>query len=207
MVRGRPYGSYVWGWSTPSSPAGFPALSLAHQFLRHLLMNKHLTLPLCSVLLLAACTPSDQEQPAPAVQTPAVVATTGETEAHQHEAEAPLPAPPSSPWATDAPLRQGMDGIAKAIAAAETLKAAGTFGAADATLLDDSIQKQFQYMAANCKLEPQADAALHGLVAQLLKASSALKADPAGHANFETLRHVLMEYPHYFNHQGWQPQG
>src|SRR3546814_11665123 len=48
-----------------------------------------------------------------------------------------------------------------------------------ATALASEIEQSVNYLFANCRLEPAADAALHGLLAQLLQGAAALRRDPA----------------------------
>lgn len=162
-------------------------------------------------------------QPEPAADKPATSAPAAETahagdahaqaattadDAHAAHAEAmPLPAPPAQPWATDAPLREGMDGIASAVARAQAARQAGTFDAEQAKSLAGTVDERFKFMLANCKLEPEADVALHALLAQFVAGSRALAADPAAIAPMSHLQELLALYPRYFDHAGWQTRG
>lgn len=97
-----------------------------------------------------------------------------------------------------------MDAVAGAVAAAESAKRERRFTRMEAQSLATAIQAQFEFMVQNCKLEPEADGALHAIVAQLLQASSALVNDPQSTSSFETLHGVLVMYPRYFDHPGWR---
>lgn len=127
-------------------------------------------------------------------------------EAHDAHAGGPLPALPAQPYATDEPLRAGMDGVARAVAEAATAQAGGTFDASAAEKLAARVDERFQYMVANCKLAPEADVALHALLAQLMAAARAAQEDPASPEAVAHMQQLLaVEYPRYFDHAGWNP--
>lgn len=95
-------------------------------------------------------------------------------------------------WATDGSLRTGMQRIHDALQQASPE-------------LAQTTREQVAYLIDNCKLQPQADAALHGVIAQLLAGADALEKNPAGTKGTEIIRHALQQYPEYFDHPGWQP--
>lgn len=119
---------------------------------------------------------------------------------HQHHAPAAAAAQvvPAQRWTTDAPLRQGMGQIRIAV---DTLQhyEHGHMGPEHAVALAADIQGQVAYLVANCKLEPQADAALHGIIAELSTAAQALKADPANLAAIAPMRAALADYARSFD--------
>ena len=104
------------------------------------------------------------------------------------------------PWATDAPLVQGMERIRDAVNEAAALPA---LDADSAAALARSVRGQVDFLIANCRLEPDADATLHVFIAQLLGAAAALEKDPASAEGLPQLQETLREYPHYFAHPGW----
>lgn len=108
-------------------------------------------------------------------------------------------------WSTDTALRSGMNGIREAVVS--TLHGAGEqpMTAQQATTLASTIQSQINYMIANCKLPPQADAVLHVLLGQLLEGAAALKQNPADAAAVHTIIEALKNYPVYFDHPDWKP--
>lgn len=107
-------------------------------------------------------------------------------------------------WATTPPLRQGMNGIRKAVAeAVPTPPRALT--AVEAKRLADAIRLQVDYLVANCVLAPEADAALHVLLGQMLEGAQALRRNPADEAALHGILAALNDYPAYFDHPGWQP--
>lgn len=115
--------------------------------------------------------------------------------------------PPPQPeagqrWATDAPLRKGMAEIRAAVGALQHYEH-GHIGPEQATTLATRVEGQVAYLVANCRLEPQADAALHAIIAKLLQGAAALKADPKDLAAVATLRQALQDYPRQFDDPGW----
>ena len=109
---------------------------------------------------------------------------------------------PGKHWATDAPLRKGMAEIRTAVDALRHYEH-GHLAPAQAATLATTVQTQVDYLVANCKLEPQADAALHAIIAKLLQGTAALKADPTNPGAIATLRQALQDYPRQFDDPGW----
>jgi hypothetical protein len=60
-------------------------------------------------------------------------------------------------------------------------------------------------MIANCKLEPEADAALHGLLGQIAQGANRIKANVLAKDGLPQIVDALVRYPDYFEHAGWQP--
>lgn len=135
-------------------------------------------------------------QPAPAAATPA-------DHAHEHAQHAPdAAAAPAQRWATDAPLRKGMADIRGAVQALGHYEM-GHMGPEQALQQVATIEQSIGYLIANCKLDPQADAALHGIIGQLGQGIAALKANPQDLAAIATLRSALQEYPRLFADPDW----
>ena len=140
-----------------------------------------------------------------AMLAPAALPVTAQDHAGHH-APAPAATPakpaPGKRWATDAPLRKGMAEIRAAVDALRHYEH-GHLGPKDAATLATTVESQVAYLVANCKLEPQADAALHGIIARLLQGAAALKANPKDTAALATLRQALQDYPRQFDDPGW----
>lgn len=125
-------------------------------------------------------------------------------DAHQHDdMHSMLRLDDGQPWATDAPLVEGMERIRAAVAEAAAQSA---LDAAAAAALARTVRDQVDFLIANCQLEPDADATLHVFIAQLLGAAAALEADPASPEGLPQLQETLREYPRYFAHPGWLPE-
>lgn len=119
-------------------------------------------------------------------------------DAHTPPAVAPAPAGSTTRFATDDALRTGMAGIRGAVAVLAHHEA-GHLGAQQVREQAGAIEKQVDYLIANCKLEPQADATLHGIISHLLGATRALHDDPADPTPVAALRAALTEYSERFD--------
>lgn len=95
--------------------------------------------------------------------------------------------------ATDAPLRAGM------LKLRDLIQAPRPGDAAAAKTLADGIDAEVQQLFAQCKLEPEADAALHGVLALLLEGAAGLRADAADDAAWDKLQQALKLYPQRFD--------
>ena len=119
---------------------------------------------------------------------------------HEHHAPAVAASQqtPAQQYATDAPLRKGMAQIRTAVDALGHYER-GHMGAEQAVTSATTIQEQIAYLVANCKLEPEADAALHGIIAKLGAGAQALKTNPANLAAIPPMREALADYRRTFN--------
>jgi len=108
-------------------------------------------------------------------------------------------------WATDAPLRAAMTRVRAAVESNAPAYHDGTLQPAAAQALAASIEEDVAYMIANCKLEPEPDAALHVLIGRMINAATALKADPMSATGLPQLVSVLAEYGSTFDHPDWTP--
>ena len=127
---------------------------------------------------------------------------------HGHQAgEAKLVLNQGKKWQTDEPLRQGMSAIRGAVA--KDVKAIHA---------NKATPKQYQALAAkvnaevagvvqNCKLEPEADAQLHIVIAELLAGAEAMEGKEMGvsrRAGAERVAKALNAYGAHFEHAGWK---
>lgn len=111
---------------------------------------------------------------------------------HAHAAHAPAAAD-GVLHATDASLRAGMLKLRDLLAAPRPADAAA------AKILADGIDGEVQQLFVQCKLEPEADAALHGVLALLLEGAAGLRADAADDAAWDQLQQALKLYPQRFD--------
>lgn len=138
--------------------------------------------------------------------SPAQAATAHAQEAsapaeHQHEAHAATATSAPAPgerWATDAPLREGMGRIRISVDSLNH-SATGHVTAAQAKNVAAGIEKDVNFLIANCKLQPEADAALHLIIAKLLQGAQAIKADPADAKGLELLHAAVADYDRGFD--------
>jgi hypothetical protein len=121
---------------------------------------------------------------------------------HGHEAQATATAELKQRHAVDAPLKSGMGKIRSAV---ESLAhhEMGHLDEAQVSKLATTIEEQVQYLIANCKLEPAADAALHGIIGRLLEGAKALQDHPQDAAPVAKLRAALADYPKLFDDADW----
>lgn len=107
--------------------------------------------------------------------------------AHAHDTAAP-PLVNGQRWETDEALRTSMLKIRDAASQQQ--------GAA----LASTTKAQVDYMITHCKLDSQADAALHDIISQLLTGADMLNKAPDSPDGVERIQHALQQYPDYFNH-------
>ena len=137
--------------------------------------------------------------PSQAAATHAQDATAAAEHQHEAHAAATLATPkPGQRWATDAPLREGMGRIRHSVDALGHL-AKGSQNAGQAKELAAGIEKDVNFLITNCKLQPEADAALHLIIAKLLQGAHAIKADPSDPKAVELLREAVADYGRSFD--------
>ena len=123
--------------------------------------------------------------------------------AHTHDhATAPAAAVPARGWATDAPLRDGMRGIATIVQALDA--GPGPVDAARARTAGAQVGRQVAAIVANCRLPPDADAALHPVLADLARGGAALATDPGDASALPLIRQALADYARLFDDPGFQ---
>ena len=107
-------------------------------------------------------------------------------------------------WPTDAPLREGM---ARVRGALEELRhhEMGHMSAVAARGHAATIEQAVSYMFANCKLDADADAALHGILLPLLAAAQRLDKDPHDVSAIAAMRAAVAGYPQRFDDPQWRP--
>ena len=123
----------------------------------------------------------------------------------RHHAKAAVTDAATGPFATDAPLRAGMGRVRKSVeslTALTALTASSSVGAAGESGVDDTrvlgmtaeIRSAIQSIFAECRLPPDADAALHPLLADLLQASAALTDAPSSLTPVAQMQRVMTRY-------------
>ena len=119
--------------------------------------------------------------------------------AHEHahgSAEAKLVLNQGQKWPTDEPLRRGMENIRAALGGGMKYQA-----------LADKVNAEVAGIVQNCKLEPQADAQLHLLIANILAGVEAMEGKVQGEtrrAGAERIARALDAYGEHFDHAGWK---
>jgi len=135
-----------------------------------------------------------------------VAATDQHAAGHGHDPVAKLEPDHGRPWATDAPLRKGMEALRAAFAGRLAAIHAGTLAPQDSAALGATIEVEVATIVAECQLEPKADAVLHVIVAELLAAADVLRGRAPGTPAAAAHRAVtaLNDYGRYFDHPQWR---
>jgi len=103
-------------------------------------------------------------------------------------------------WETDAPLRQGMDILHKEVIPIYKAYNAKSLTEADAKAYAGTIRTQIDFFFKNCNLEPKADAVLHIILAELIKAAAVLEKDPLSEDGIPAAVNALHAYEEHFEH-------
>ena len=117
-----------------------------------------------------------------------------------HAADPHVAAAPAggTPWTPDAPLVSGMARVRSAAATLAHLEM-GHLGEDQVLEIANDIDSAIEDMFANCKLAPEPDIALHGILARLMAASRALRDAPADPAPVAAVRAALADYARLFD--------
>ncbi len=109
-------------------------------------------------------------------------------------------------WATDAALRQSMDGINQAMATALPLIHKDRFSDSDYAILATTINQKIGYAIEHCKLDSKADAMLHLVIAELMAGAEIMegKTTATRHDGAVRVRWALESYGNYFQHPNWK---
>ncbi|HLS84191.1 MAG TPA: DnrO protein [Arenimonas sp.] len=109
---------------------------------------------------------------------------------------------PATRWSPDEPLSQGMQRVR---AATLSLSHAdhGHLDGAQVDAIADELQSAVEAMFAQCKLDPEPDAALHPLLARVLTAATSLREAGFDAGALAMLEQVLADYPRLFDDPAW----
>jgi len=123
--------------------------------------------------------------------------------AHTHAMPATAVATPAQHWASDAALREGMRKIRTAVQGLEHYEHGHmglTQASATVALVDEAVAGIF----ADCKLEADADVALHGLLAEFMAGAEAVRTSPQVPVEeIARMREALARYPQLFDDPQW----
>jgi hypothetical protein len=158
-----------------------------------------LSLAVVAAALAAACTP---------VAMAATPAAPAGAHAHDGAHGTKLRLDHGRKWATDAPLREGMTRIRALVAPQVAGTHGGTIGAAEYAALAAKVEVEVGNIVTNCKLPPEADAALHVVLGQLAEGTGTMAGRTPGAQPRKGLLQVVAavnEYGRYFEHPGWKP--
>lgn len=108
-------------------------------------------------------------------------------------------------WATDEPLRAGMEQIRSAMALNLERIHRTEQTPAEYTALATTIRQQVNTIVTQCKLKPEADANLHLIIADLLSGADAMQGKNGADSTsgVQQVIEALHAYGAHFNHPGW----
>lgn len=158
---------------------------------------------LCVALLLAA--PALVLTSAYGTEPPAEPASHASHDSHAAHAPGETPAQADVPavrWQADEPLSRGMQRV-RAATQALSHGAHGHLAADQVKAIAAELDTAVQDMIAQCRLDPEPDAALHPLLARVLQASAALAHGEFDAAAMAELEAVLARYPVLFEDAAW----
>jgi hypothetical protein len=108
-------------------------------------------------------------------------------------------------WETDAPLRKGMESIRDTLQSNMHKVHEGKVSAADYAAMGTKIDAEIQGIFANCKLSPEADQVLHGVLEPMMSGTKMLQGkEGKPSAGYMKLMKAVNEYGTLFNHPGWK---
>lgn len=110
-------------------------------------------------------------------------------------------------WATDDALRLAMGNLRQVVSAALSAAHAGTLTDVQYDGLGGQANRELAYIVENCKLPPDADAALHIILGDVVAGIDVVGGKRAGQPRAEGvvgLAYALNRYGEYFDHPGWQ---
>lgn len=132
----------------------------------------------------------------------------GDAHEHAHGGhEANLVLDHGKKWQTDEPLRQGMSAIRNAVAKDVKAIHANEAKPEQYRALAKKVEAEVAGIVRNCKLEPEADAQLHIVIAELLAGAEAMQGkekDVKPRAGAERVAKALNAYGEHFEHAGWK---
>ncbi|AHY41606.1 hypothetical protein [Stutzerimonas decontaminans] len=136
-----------------------------------------------------------------------VISTAQAATTHDHShhvAPAAAEVKPGQRWATDAALREGMTRIHEAVQRNIPGDPRQPLGDESAAALQRDIEAATSYLIANCQLPEAADAALHGLLIELLKGAEALSEAEQREQGLQRILAALDHYPQMFAEPVWR---
>jgi aminopeptidase N len=136
-----------------------------------------------------------------------VVSTAHAATGHDHSHHTPAAANQSTPaerWATDEALREGMTRVHEAVQRSTPSDPRQPLSDEAAAALQRDIEAATSYLIANCQLPEAADAALHGLLIDLLKGAEALSETEQREQGLQRIFDALERYPQTFAEPVWR---
>ncbi|MBP6120627.1 MAG: hypothetical protein KBF40_11075 [Giesbergeria sp.] len=131
------------------------------------------------------------------------------TDAHDHGKSSPhkLELNAGKKWGTDDALRQAMSTIHTSVSQILPKAHSGKAKAADYEAFSKDVTAQVAYIVENCKLDPQADAQLHIIVADIMsgvEAAEGKEGEKQRASGVVKIAQASNAYGKHFDHAGWK---
>jgi hypothetical protein len=107
-------------------------------------------------------------------------------------------------WQTDAPLRKGMEGIRHDMEAVLPRIHNATLSGEQYAALVIGVRNHVENMVKNCKLSPEADAQLHGVLAEIIAGADVMETRASQSFGAVKIVQALNAYGRHFEHPGWK---
>ena len=110
-------------------------------------------------------------------------------------------------WGTDDALRQAMSTIHTSVSQILPKAHSGKAKAADYEAFSKDVTAQVAYIVENCKLDPQADAQLHIIVADIMsgvEAAEGKEGEKQRASGVVKIAQASNAYGKHFDHAGWK---
>lgn len=110
-------------------------------------------------------------------------------------------------WETDKPLRDGMTRIAQLMEADIPAIHESKLNDAAYLMLSQKVTLELNQIFKNCKLKPEADTALHVILAQIIAGTTQMKSEKQGSgkpAGAVKVIGAIEQYAKFFDHPGWK---
>ncbi len=131
------------------------------------------------------------------------------TDAHDHGKSSPhkLELNAGKKWGTDDALRQAMSTIHTSVSQILPTAHSGKAKVADYEAFSKDVTAQVAYIVENCKLDPQADAQLHIIVADIMsgvEAAEGKEGEKQRASGVVKIAQASNAYGKHFDHAGWK---
>ena len=131
------------------------------------------------------------------------------TDAHDHGKSSPhkLELNAGKKWGTNDALRQALSTIHTSVSQILPKAHSGKAKAADYEAFSKDVTAQVAYIVENCKLDPQADAQLHIIVADIMsgvEAAEGKEGEKQRASGVVKIAQASNAYGKHFDHAGWK---
>lgn len=125
---------------------------------------------------------------------------------HEHgHGEMELQLNDGSKWAVDAPLSRAMNNIGSAMHKDLDAIHSGELANEKYSVLAKKINNEVNYMVENCNLEPEADAQLHLVIAELMEGATVMESKANARDGAVQVMGAIESYTTYFDDPNFKP--